>query len=79
MSAATGLSFVQKLQSRVAELEAAKERQIGIVNLEDARYVRICCSVGLDTNCALRWVEEIIRLKRQELAELAALSSEGVT
>ncbi len=52
-----------------------QERQIGIVNLEDDRYVRIVCSAGLDTECALAWVEEIIRLKRRELA---ALSGEGV-
>ncbi len=45
-----------------------EERQIGIINLEDGRYVRICCSAGLDTECALKWVEEIIRLKRRELA-----------
>ncbi len=53
-----------------------QERQIGIVNLEEDRYVRICCSVGLDTECALKWAEEIIKLKRRELA---ALSGEGVT
>ncbi len=52
------------------------ERQIGIVNLEDAHHVRIVCSVGLDTEYALKWAEEIIKLKRRELA---ALSGEGVT
>ncbi len=44
------------------------ERQIGIVNLEEDRYVRICCSAGLDTECALKWAEEIIKLKRRELS-----------
>ncbi len=53
-----------------------RDRQIGIVNLEEDRYVRILCSVGLDTECALKWAEEIIQLKRRELA---ALSGEGVT
>ncbi len=52
------------------------ERQIGVINLEGDRYVRIVCSVGLDTKCALKWAEEIIALKRRELA---ALSGEGVT
>ncbi len=54
-----------------------QERQIGIVNLEEDRYVRICCSTGLDTECALRWAEEIIALKRRELAALSG--GEGVT
>ncbi len=52
-----------------------EERQIGIVNLEDDRYVRICCSAGLDTESALEWVEEIIALKRRELAEARARSA----
>ncbi len=52
-----------------------QERQIGIVNLEEGRYVRIGCSPGLDTGCALKWAEEIIALKRRELA---AISGEGV-
>ncbi len=52
------------------------ERQIGIVNLEDDRYVRITCSAGLDTECALDWVEEIIALKRRELA---AITDGGVS
>lgn len=53
-----------------------RERQIGMVNLEDDHHVRILCSDGLDTAYALELVDEIIAIKRMELAKRAATPEE---
>lgn len=60
-----------------ASFQAGKERNIGTVELEDGEYVRLVSTVGLDTEEALEWAEDIIQRKRRELERRKARLSSG--
>jgi hypothetical protein len=48
------------------------------MHLEDDHHVRIMCSEGLETAYALRWIEEIMALKRQELEKISQATPSAV-
>lgn len=48
--------------------KSTKERSLGHYDLEGGGYVRIACSVGLDTETALDMVELMLETVRKELA-----------
>lgn len=53
--------------TRALPTAAADERQIGINDLEGGEYVRIVATMGVETEEALQWAEDIIARKRREL------------